>query len=507
MIVEDDSFPLLSENAVERDVAVIDVGSNSVRLVHFRLEGRALWPVYNEKVMAGLGAGVRDTGRLNPDGVGTAHLALKRFQRLLDAKNVRERHAVATAAVRNAADGPQFVADVADLTGLKIRTLTGREEGEISALGLVMGIPGAHGVMGDLGGSSLELTPLVSGVPGEGRTSRLGPQEAMPSGQWDPGAAKALVDERLAKADFLKASGGAFYAVGGAWRALAQLAFTQFKHPIRVVHEYRLSAAQALEIADLAANLSAASLAGTPGLSQRRIATLPYAALLLSRIIERGRFDEVVFSAYGLREGVVMGTMGEIEQAVDPLIAGAEALARPATPTPDFGKPLARWLSSAMEAVEPAFTRPRDRVLLEAATRLADLGARLHPDHRTELSRDSVLYAPFAGITHAERAFLAGVIHFRYGGRRRVLEGLPVFQLLEPAQMDIAQMLGTGLRLGAKLSGRSTDLLNRFDLRVEAETIELEVDESVHDLYVERCVSQLSTMAGAIGRTAEVRYR
>ncbi|WP_417496556.1 Ppx/GppA family phosphatase [Maricaulis sp.] len=495
-----------AENAVERDIAVIDVGSNTVRMVHFRLEGRAIWPVFNEKVMAGLGRGLRQRGTLHPDNIDIAMRALKRFERLLDAKGVSERYAVATAAVRNASDGPDFVRRVAAETSFRLRVLSGPEEGELSAFGLVTGIPGAHGMMGDLGGSSLELTPLDHGMLGAGQTFALGPQEAIPPGPWDADAVCSVIDERLREDGVLRGQGGEFYAIGGAWRSLAQLAFARSDYPLRVAHQFRIDARRVRELTRLASRLSTASLAGIPGISSRRAPSIPYAALLLSRIVEMGKFSHVVFSAYGLREGVLMQGLPESVRAIDPLIAGAEALARPVSPTPDFGRSLARWIAPAMANVDTVFTPRRDRVLQETAARLADLGARRHPDHRLELTRDSVLYAPFAGINHAERAFLAAVMHYRYGGRRSALDDLAVFHLIDEAQHDVAQMLGCTLRLGAKLSGRSASLLDRFTLRVEPGLVCLDVDESVRDLYVERSVSLLGTLAGAIGRKGEVRY-
>lgn len=498
--------PLIAETAIHRDIAVIDVGSNSVRLVHFRVEGRALWPIFNEKVMAGLGRGVHDTGRLHPEGRTIALRALKRFQRLLDAKGVGDRYVVATAAVRNAADGAAFVEEIAELTGFEVRILSGEDEACLSALGLVAGIPDADGVMGDLGGSSLELTPIAKGIPEPGRTFALGPQEVMEGDRFDSDAAMAIVDDRLAAGGGLSGQGGTFYAIGGAWRALAQLAFVRFGYPLHVVHQFELDAGEARELARLTTRLSAASLLGTPGLSARRVATLPYAALLLRRVMRHGDFSRIVFSAYGLREGVLAESLPPALLATDPLIAGAEAMARPSSPTPDFGRALAAWIAPAMREVETAFDPARDRVLQEAGARLTDLGARFHPDHRAELARDTVLYAPLAGVTHPERAYLAAAMHYRYAGKRAQLDGHDEFHLLDETQHNIAQMMGCALRLGAKLSGRASRLLDRFSLSVTPQAVRLEVDESVRDLYVERSLSLLDNLAGAIGRKSEVAY-
>jgi exopolyphosphatase/guanosine-5'-triphosphate,3'-diphosphate pyrophosphatase len=498
---------VFSENAIERDIAVIDIGSNSVRLVHFRLEGRAIWPVFNEKVMAGLGRGVAITGHLNPEGVKTALRALKRFARLLQAKGVSEIFVVATAAVRNADDGAAFAARVLAHCGLTIRVLTGEDEGALSALGLVSGIPDARGLVGDLGGSSLELASVADGQCSAAETFELGPQIATPDGRFDDASATRLIDETLAMSVVSKDVSGRFYAIGGAWRALAQLAFARGEHPLRVVHQFELGRRDALQLAELAVGLSPVSLAGIQGISSRRAATIPWAALLLRQLLRLRPFTGVVFSAYGLREGVLMDSVAPSIRSADPLVAGAEALARPVAPSPGFGRELADWISPALSELEMAFSDHRDRVLRETAARLIDMGARMHPDHRVELMRDTTLYAPFAGITHAERVFLAAVLHHRYGGRRKALADWPACRLLGEHQHDAAQILGLTLRLAAKLSGRSGDLLQRFRLSVTPETVRLDVEAEVRDLYVERSVSLMGKLADVMKREPDVRYQ
>ncbi|MHA6288391.1 Ppx/GppA phosphatase family protein [Maricaulis sp. CAU 1757] len=495
-------------NPEPRNIAVIDVGSNSVRMVHYRIEGRAIWPVFNEKVMAGLGKGVRETRRLNPEGVEIALRTMKRFQRLLDAKQVTERRVVATAAVRNAVDGPDFVERVRQHTGLSIEVLSGPDEAEYSALGVVAGIPDADGVMGDLGGSSLELTPIRSGRPEAGETLALGPQEMLNGDRLDVAALTPQIDARLADSALARAdeAGRTFYAVGGAWRTLAHLAFARFGYPLHLVHEFELDARKVEELVRLAIRLSPASLQGTPGISNRRVATLPYAALLLRQVMQAGAFRRLVFSAHGLREGVLAHTFSDEVLELDPLLEGAEALSRPAAPRPDFGRALEAWLQPALSGLQPVFSEERDAVLVAAAARLTDMGARLHPDHRADLARDSVLYAPFAAVSHAERVFLAAAIHYRYSGKRAALEELDVLHLIDEDRHDRAQMLGMTLRMAAKLSGRSPPLLGRFRLEVTEYEVRLEVDEGLRDLYVERCVSLLGNLAGIIGRESVVRY-
>lgn len=494
----------LAENAVTRDVAVIDIGSNSVRLVHYRLEGRAVWPVYNEKVMAGLGRGIRDTGRLHDEGYRIALRALKRFQRLLRAKSITDVYPVATAAVRYAQDGQDFVDEVRALTGFEIRVLTGEEEGALSAQGLLSGIPAAHGMMGDLGGASLELTDLVSGESGLSRSVPLGPQSILTEQDEGLGKAKARIKTVLKEIDGLKGRGGTFYAVGGAWRALTHLAFAQTGYPLHVVHQFALNDAQTRTLTRFAMSQSPASLRGIPNLSQRRMANLPYAALLLRQIMKHGAFDQVVFSANGLREGVLMQQIPPAIREQDPLIAGADALARPIVPSIQFGTALLSWMQPFLDVIPRAFSEHDYRRYVEAACRMVDLGARFHPDHRGQLVRDTVLYAPLAGCCHAGRVFIAAILQTRYGETRS--EPDAILSLLDRDQRATAEAVGLVMRLAAKLSGRSPELLERFEVDIDRARIRLDVAESVHDLYVERALSNLDQIASRVGRAAQVRY-
>lgn len=485
-----------------RDIAVIDVGSNSVRLVQFRLEQGALWPVFNEKTMAGLGKGANLTGRLNPEGVASALRALKRFRVLLDAKQVLDRRVVATAAVRWCEDGPDFVERVRAETGLEIEVLTGQEEGRRSALGVLGGTGGAIGLTGDLGGSSLELTPLQGHDLGEAVSLPLGP---LSLDYTDLSAA-----QRKAK-DVLERSGGirpgrveTFYAVGGAWRAFAQIAMALHDYPLQLLHMYELSASQIARAAHLVMQQSEASLQSVPGLSYRRVPTLPYAAMLLQTLVEYGGFKRVVFSAHGLREGVVCDIEPSLVTDEDPLLAGADALARGAAVETGLGPALAAWIEPVFEAEPEVFGKNQDKRLRAAASRLSDTGARMHPDHRGDLAMTQALYAPFGGVTHFERAFLALAVHHRYEGRKTRRAACPARQLASEESQQAALKLGLALRLGAALSGRSAKILSDFTLLREGQELVLKIGEGDRDLAVERALHRFEQLADALRLTARV---
>lgn len=489
--------------AAARDIAVIDIGSNSVRLVLFRLEGRALFQVFNEKTMAGLGRGAAETGRLNPEGVESAVRTLKRFKSLLDAKSIDERHVVATAAVRSCADGPDFVARIAAECGFAVRILSGEEEGHLSAAGVVAGIGDCNGLTGDLGGSSLELTPVSGREVGPGLSLALGPLAMID--ETDPRRLKPAIDEMLEQAGtMIESSGPVFYAVGGAWRAFAYLAMTGENHPLEVLHEYALSREDVFKYADFAASQSEASLAATPGVSAKRAATLPYAAQLLKRVVKRGNFKQVVFSANGLREGVVYAAEPALYIDGDPLLAAADALVAAVSPEPEFGIRLADWIEPVFETEREVFSRKRDRTLRAAAARLTDYGVRFHPDHRADLTRAQVLYASLAGLNHAERAFLALALHHRYAGRKPPPEHCPSRRLLDDEGEAGALRLGLGLRLGAALSGRTARLLDGFTLEREPGALVLRSGPGMQDTAVERALHRFDQLAGAMELEAKV---
>lgn len=486
------------ENAVEHDLAVIDVGSNSVRLVHFRIEGRALWPVFNEKTSAGLGKGVAETGKLNPDGVESALRTLRRFSILLDAKGVTERVVLATAAVRDAEDGPKFIKRAKKEAGVIIGVLSGQDEARLAGMGVIAGAPDATGAAADLGGASLEIVPVSRGKPGEGITLPLGPLATPDNLMTNRIAAKAWIDAALdPAAPVLRECGDTLYAVGGSWRALAHLAIAEADYPLRVIHQFQLSRLAAKEIADLASRLSVVSLTGIPGISARRAAMLPYAGLLLKRLMKKGKFNRVVFSAFGVREGAVFDRLPEAVRAVDPLLSGAEALARPAAPSPGFGRAMTNWLEPVFADRDTIFGN-RSALIRAASARLCDVGARHHPDHRAALARELALYAPFAGISHAERAYMGLALHHRYDGKR-VPNGERVFEhLLDEETRKWALAYGLGLRFGAALSGRSEALLDRFSLTADNSQLVLSAPEADADLVVERARQRFEHLAEAL---------
>lgn len=480
-----------------QDAAVIDIGSNSVRLVVYRIDGRAMTPIFNEKMMAGLGRDLMRTGALSPDGVDVAARALKRFATIIEQRRIESVFAVATAAVRDAKDGRAFAELVQKQSGIALRILSGAEEARLSALGVSAGVPDPDGVVGDLGGASLELVEIGPSGVGRGETFALGPLALTTDEPFDYERVCAEVEEAIDGALMLGGRGGDFYAVGGAWRALGRIDIGQRRHPLGVLHQYEMSRADVLRLVEIVRKLSKKSLEKLEETAAKRAESLPYAAVVLEQVMLAGAFDRLVLSAFGLREGVLIEQMSKAALAADPLIAAAEALAGRWSGARRFGAALEHWIAPMFIGQAPAFSPKRDAALRGAGARLADVGGALHPDQRAEIMFDLILRAPLAAISHSERAFLAAAIHHRY--TKAPPRHVEAYQrLLSEEQQVAAAALGAALRLGADLSGRSEALLGAFTISAKDGLLSLKAGAKFTHLITETAQRRLDYAAALL---------
>ncbi len=439
--------------------AVVDIGSNSVRLVVFDASQRIPKPVFNEKVLCGLGRGVGRDGALDEESMDATLATLVRFRALAQAMDVGRLDLLATAAVRDARNGEDFIARVKEDCGLEVSVLSGREEARLSAQGVLAGFPYAEGLMGDLGGGSLELVVLNEGASVDGITLPLGPLRLI-GGSKTPSDVRSEVQDALSRRSRIRAqSDKPFYCVGGGWRALARIGMEQMRYPLHMIHGFRLSRRDAMELAALVRLMSKRSLSRLGSVSKRRLETLPYAALVLECVLEPLEVPEVVFSALGLREGYVFDDMPERLQQADPLLNATEDWAARESRFPHIAPDIAAWLQPLFPTMDEAESR-----LLTAAAHLSDSGWREHPDYRAEQMFLKILRSASLSIAHDERSFLALSIYLRYGGDPEDQLVLPFLALLSSRQERHALILGAALRVAYTLSGGSNDMLQRSRL-------------------------------------------
>ena len=299
-------------------VGIVDIGSNSVRLVIYENQARNAATLQNEKAICGIGRDMVSTGRLHAEGCAAALEALARFRMIADGLKVEVREAVATAAARDASNGAEFVRRAESAWGSPIRVLAGEDEARIAAEGVVAGIPEADGLAADLGGGSLDMVTVKAGRTGDAWTLPFGPLRLIDQAKGDTDKARDIVDKGLQEYPGL--SGPALYAVGGIWRSFARVDMEEHSYPLHVLQQYTIPRGRALRLCKLLAGLSRESVRKIKVVSKRRAEALPYGAVVLERLLLAGDIKDVVISAYGLREGLFYARLSPEERAKDPLL-------------------------------------------------------------------------------------------------------------------------------------------------------------------------------------------
>ncbi|HEY3918371.1 MAG TPA: Ppx/GppA family phosphatase [Stellaceae bacterium] len=480
-------------------VAVIDIGSNSLRLVVYDAPRRAARTLLNEKVMCGLGRGLEKTDRLNADGVALAKANLQRFIALARAAGASRIDVLATAAVRDAEDGAEFVNDIEKRFSIRVRVLPGAEEGRLSALGVLAGIPTASGVAGDLGGGSVELAALGNGRVGTVTTLPIGPLRLLEEAH-DERELKDIIDRHLENASWLgRLDEPRFYAVGGAWRAIARIHMEQHNYPLHIIQGYTLQRGEAQSFLEIMARQSRKSLEKISTISRKRLEVVPLAARILSRILRRTGALELVFSAAGLREGHLYSLLGAEQQRADPLLAACTEEARA---NPRFGEDA----EALVDWTGPLFPKePANRLRLRrAAALLGDIAWHHHPDYRADLAMRHVLYMPVGGLDHPERVFLSAALATRYGNTATI-ESLAPLRLVDEEGREAARVIGLALRLAYTLTGGVPGLLRGSSLRLTDTKLVLNLMSDHALLLGEAVQRRLDALGRALGRPTEIR--
>ncbi|OCX67080.1 exopolyphosphatase [Thioclava sp. SK-1] len=475
-------------------VGVVDIGSNSVRMVVF--DGAARSPAYffNEKVMAGLGQGLAETGRLNPKGRERATVALKRFAALADAMDIGPLTCVATAAMRDAEDGPEFRRMIEAQTGLKLHVIDGPEEARLSAQGVLLGWPEAEGLICDIGGNSMELAEVRGGRVWCRVSSQLGPFRLQLLG--DRKAQIAHIQEVM---QTLAAEVGTehrrIYLVGGSWRAIARIDMEFNDYPLHVLHEYAMSPEGLNKTIDRIEKSDMSELRSKTGIGAARMDLVPTAALVLRELVATFGPEEIDVSSYGIREGLLYEQMPERLRRRDPLIEACRHLERRAARIPGFGKRLHAFIQPIWGQVPPEKYR-----LMRAACLLHDSTWRTHPDYRAEACFENVTRANLSALSHAERVFVGVALLHRYKNNRSNSPFKRLFKLLEDDALQEAEVLGKAMRFGAMFAMDDPRDAGKLLYDAKAKTLELRLSKrgaALHGEVVEARFKALCTALGA----------
>jgi len=475
-------------------VAVIDIGSNSIRLVVYEDEIRSPTPVLNEKLLCGLGRKRTPDGRLNERASARALATLKRFRMLCQQTRVKRTYAFATEATRSAKDGAAFIAEAERCCGAPIRILSGHEEAQMAAAGVVSGFLDADGFVGDLGGGSLELINLRHGESGEEVSLPLGSLNLSEAAGRDYAKAAAFIDAHLDGVDWLNEGlGRPFYLIGGTWRSVARLHMMERRYPLSIMHHYKLTPA---EIQKLTKDVLSrpAKVKNIDRISRDRREMLPYGLLLLKKLVDRVQPSELIVSAFGVREGMLYLNLPPKERALDPLIAAGEDMAARRARSFDYSNEFFDWSDSLFQK-EGLVETADERRLRHAACLLEDIGWRGHPDYRGEKALGLIAQSAFVGVDHPGRAYLALAVYY---GHERALSGTfsPALRKLAGRSLHRrAQILGTAARVAFKLSANMPGIINRTPIGYNKNKLVLQLPASLEALDGESLQQRFKILA------------
>ncbi|WP_208350739.1 Ppx/GppA family phosphatase [Pseudaestuariivita rosea] len=494
-------FDDASARALSR-VGVVDVGSNSVRLVVFDGAARSPAYFYNEKIMCALGAGLSDTGRLNPEGRVRALAALQRFQRLAEGMGITPLTAVATAAVREAEDGPDFREEVLLKTGLKLWVIDGEEEARLSAQGVLLGWPGAYGLVCDIGGSSMELAEISDGRVGKRVSSNLGPLKLRDIKGGKKGRKAHITDTLKQLHEKLGPQSNRLFLVGGSWRAIARIDMERQNYPLHVLHEYRMSRRAVNETLDYIARHDLDELRSRCGISSARMSLVPIAGEVLKQLVREFKPRDIAISSYGIREGMLYEQMPQRLRDRDPLIEACRFAEAKDARIPGFGRVLFNFIIPLFKSARPERLR-----LIKAACLLHDVSWRAHPDYRAEVCFDSVTRSNLGGLKHSERVFLGLALLFRYRSKHdgswfEDFEGM----IDDTAKRD-AEVLGKAMRFGAMLWLQADQPMGEMRWFPKKRQLDLVLTPQSAPLFGEVAEARFQSLAASLEAETDVKVR
>jgi exopolyphosphatase/guanosine-5'-triphosphate,3'-diphosphate pyrophosphatase len=485
-------------------IAVVDIGSNSIRLVVYEDEIRSPTPALNEKLLCGLGRKQTPDGLLNERAVKRALATLRRFRALCEQTRVKHLYAFATEAIRRAGDGAKFIAEAEKCCGVPIRVLSGYEEAQMAAAGIVSGFVDADGFVGDLGGGSLEMVDLEAGQMTRETSIPLGSLNLMEVAGKDLARASAHIDSYLDTVSWLKdGRKRPFYLIGGTWRSVARLHMMETRYPLSVMHHYRMLPA---DIDKLTANVlgKPAKVKNLERISRDRREMLPYGLLLLKMLTDRIQPSELIMSAFGVREGMLYLNLPPGERELDPLIEACRDMAARRARSYDYCDEFLHWTDGIFQGEELAET-PEEQRLRHAACLISDIGWRGHPDYRGEKALGLIAQSAFVGVDHPGRAYLALSVYY---GHERALSGTftpALRKLTGRSHHHRAQILGTAARAAFKLSANMPGILNRTTIGYEKNKLVLQLPANHGVLDGESLRQRFKVLAQLLNCEAEIR--
>jgi len=469
-------FDLSDQPFRDGRIAIIDIGSNSIRMVVYDQQKRSPVPIYNEKVMCALGKGLAATGVLNPEGIELAKQAVKRFLALGRNMEIASLYVMATAAVRDAKDGETFARYLESMYDINVDIITGKKEARLGAYGVCASMYKPQGITGDLGGGSIELVKVDDGQITDTASLLLGSLRMIDESKGDRDKLRKLIEKRFAELKWLDDRGAPnFYAIGGSFRALARMHMASSDYPLRILHEYKVDAKNFLAFVRDVAVMPDSKLEKFPGSSAKRTSALPGAAIVLEHIIEHARPHHIVFSASGIREGYLYEKLSPYIRNQDGLLASCTEFAVKGGRSTAYAHELYTWMYPLMEKESE-----KERRLRLSFCLLSDIALHIHPEYRAQWAFERVLFSALTGLTHRERVKIALALYHRHQFKLR--EEWPALSLLKDGDRAWAKLVGSAANLAYHLTGSIPGNLHNTSFILEKDELSLQLNGTMQDL-------------------------
>ena len=473
--------------------AVIDIGSNTIRLVVYAGWPRAPLPIYNEKSRVKLGACLAGNGEIDKTTMKKALAALARFETLARTMQVNSLRVVATAATREAKNGHELVEKAAAL-GINVEVLDGDAEATAAGYGVLSDNPLANGYVGDLGGGSLELIRISDGKLGARVSLPLGTlRHDILTGKSPKQITQMLrndIAKTMGKRAFPMETGLPFYMIGGSWRSFARLHMHATGYPLTILSNYEMLPEVPETLAPLVQDRDA--LMQSNVVAAGRIAELPGAAALLGGIVGLLKPRKLVTSIYGLREGLLYEQLTPAERKQDPLIASARFEGERLGRFPFHGDALADWIAPVF-----AGQSAHDARLCRAACLLSDSVWNVNPEYRADHALGLALDGSWPGVSASDRAVIAAALWTVHAGKRTLPEMLPA--LAKPGALAQAVIWGLAIRLAHRLDGGTGGALADSRIDGDGATLKLHLRGSAIRLQSNSVLRRLQALGEALG--------
>ena len=473
-------------------IAIIDIGSNSVRMVVYHALKRVPLPLFNEKYMCALGKGLAKTGKLNPAGVKQAEAAIARFLVMANRLEVASLDIIATAAVRDATNGAEFVRGLEQQHGIKITVITGEREAELAAKAVLSSFHEPYGISADLGGGSMELAAVERTTVGDRASCHLGSLRILDTTDGKREKMEELIKTELKAIPWLKDSAPpCIYAIGGGFRTLAKLHMKKTNYPLDHVHEYHMSRRAVGQIREKLLELTPDEIKTLPGLSEKRAATIVPSAMVLHQLLNHTGAPEVRFSVSGIREGFFFDLLEPRTRKEDALLASARDLAALIGRAGTYGNELFEWMTPLFGNEPIAWKRIR-----QALCKLSELAWSIDPNFRANWAYHRIIQSSLKGIDHKERLMLALALYYRYQARWKGDKS--EIKLLDERERQWARCVGLAANLAFQLSGGRGGNLYHAKLKFHDGQVLLSLDEEAAPLRTEAVEKRVDGLGEAL---------